>query len=1519
MADGNCTIKENGLIQNGEGKNGGAVYILKGSFFMEGGAIRNAEAESHGGAVYVANGAFTMSDGVIEDNAAGGNGGGVYVSGGSATVSGGVVQHNTASGNGGGAYLNGGNLTVTGGSFSGNRASGNGGGAYISGGNFELNGESASITENSAANGAGIYLTGGTPELLKGSLTGNTASANGGGIYIDGREVNLTSQGVVSITENKAANGAGIYISGTAEKQAGFTVHADSQGTVNLSGNTATDQGGAVCISNGYCKLESDKVSMTGNQADKGGAAAVLSGDFAMTNGTIDGNNAKNGGAVYVSGGDATIGGGSITGNTASENGGGVAVEGGKVIMYGGEVSGNRATNGQGGGMYIASTGEDVSAMIYSGTLFGNSAKTSGGAVGIQGTAGSKITVQIGVNENHFNGTDPREDLPHIGENMGSQYQCTCPVIENNKAQISGGAFFVAGNSETVLNIYCLVESGNNAEGDLNIQKKCMSTFMMVESGNVTLSTAKNNTTEGESQYGNITITGNIHVDGGSLNLYGSKENPRLEGALFVDMASSADVLNDKRVSGNRLTIQYHENFYDADSTPNSLLTEFDVDAFAADKNLENYTHKINPALYAHEGYKIYGWNTEKGAIADQTQDGWYDMDDVYTFHVSNDTYKDNRDDNFNYYGNLTLYAIWKANGYTVKFIPGAEAGETVQGEVEPVVCEYNSNAKTYPVNEFIRPGYQFTGWLQPDGKVKQPHDIIWNLTDISGATVTVVAQWKKCEHPNVGITKSGSEQEIVATKTCTDCGMTAKATLTAQDTVYDGMPHKASLKLECTDASFWQLELQYVAEPLKAQDGSSWEPKAIPADKMHINAAKYTATLYEVKDTEGEEPKSEPKAIASVTYTIQKAEKPVPGSRPSYDVPTDDSNVLKIYQIPVEQRTWTSDKDENETANVEYIVQHFDSNENKDVNEIVGMENLLTDPLEHTLPSGIQVYSVHVRYQESDNYNASAMVSANYPFLFEQGFVVYIKADVGIKVEQVTGDTGKALKLSLEEGYYLVSTNPNSGLPDFCVNPRELSPEDPEFGNYTKSDGSFDNDKYVMAKDYIICTYADGTVTLSTRSDKPTEEKITYVAVLEIGDAALAAEVSGKIIAKEHFGDFTGSDETTIGNDSAFTAYYEVKNFDADAYQAPQLTFSQSLPVNTSIILRDRTNGSYWYTVLNGEAASVELSSFKSMQATGTTYQAVSGDLRLQFIVDFSDAQSAVDTESLTVTLSLAAAAGKENIVKGVSKPLTVNTHDVSIGMSAEKVNDLTQKLTVDVTGSVADASKYDHRDLALVLTPVPPEGKDKPENLPLDAYMNVSQSGSTTRCYPQQNGTFIIPLGNVGAENGQLELNMELVSDMFPTEEMDYAFEAALYLSSTDAEIAPLAGTNICQDNLMFTGERVETGISIQVTKKNQSSSNEPRIFTSSDTVCVGVDVQPEGLDSTTHKVVVELHQELDGIYGNTMAKPSVDDNTYQFGLGSYTAGGDFCIVAQVRKNDLVVSEARYYFIIENPNSER
>jgi len=75
---------ESSITRNTTSNNGGGVYVMSGTFTMNGGAITGNSANGSGGGVYVFDGTFNMNDGTVTGNTALISGGDVFIRGNSA-------------------------------------------------------------------------------------------------------------------------------------------------------------------------------------------------------------------------------------------------------------------------------------------------------------------------------------------------------------------------------------------------------------------------------------------------------------------------------------------------------------------------------------------------------------------------------------------------------------------------------------------------------------------------------------------------------------------------------------------------------------------------------------------------------------------------------------------------------------------------------------------------------------------------------------------------------------------------------------------------------------------------------------------------------------------------------------------------------------------------------------------------------------------------------------------------------------------------------------------------------------------------------------------------------------------------------------------------------------------------------------------------------------------------------------------------------------------------------------------
>ncbi|MDO4805775.1 MAG: MBG domain-containing protein [Coriobacteriales bacterium] len=280
--------------------------------------LQNSTTSANGGAIWLHSGASLTMNGAI-DNCSAASGGAVYADAdfASITMIGTVSNCEATSGDGGGVcILTGGSLTVNSGAqLIGNKALSGNGGAVCSGANVIVRGSvgGAEAGEgNAAVNGGGIYMQSGTTFTMysTGEIMNNVASADGGGLYSLG--TTRISGGKVSL--NKADDhtglGGGVY--------AGETGSITISGSPQLVGNWAS-QGGAV-YDGGAVTMAGGTIS--GNVAtNKGGAVFVADGKtFTMTGGNINDGNKSPEGAVSAGGSNSVLnfsGNSVVSGNTS--------------------------------------------------------------------------------------------------------------------------------------------------------------------------------------------------------------------------------------------------------------------------------------------------------------------------------------------------------------------------------------------------------------------------------------------------------------------------------------------------------------------------------------------------------------------------------------------------------------------------------------------------------------------------------------------------------------------------------------------------------------------------------------------------------------------------------------------------------------------------------------------------------------------------------------------------------------------------------------------------------------------------------------------------------------------------------------------------------------------------------------------------------------------------------------------------------------------------------------------------
>lgn len=198
-------------------------------------------------------------------------------------------------------------------------------------------------------------------------------------------------------------------------------------------------------------------------------------------------------------------------------------------------------------------------------------------------------------------------------------------------------------------------------------------------------------------------------------------------GYTYQGWATSADgdaaYANGQTVSNLTATANGTVNLY-AVWTANPYTVTFNANGGTGDAmSPEDFTYgtaqNLSNGSYTRTGYTLLGWSTDPQATSATYANG---------ASVSNLVTS----------GTLVLYAVWRPNAYTIRFMPnGAE------GTMLDQAATYDT-ATNLTANAFTRDGFWFVGWcLDADGAVSFTNrQEVLNLTANDDAVVTLVAKW---------------------------------------------------------------------------------------------------------------------------------------------------------------------------------------------------------------------------------------------------------------------------------------------------------------------------------------------------------------------------------------------------------------------------------------------------------------------------------------------------------------------------------------------------------------------------------------------------------------------------------------------------------------------------------------------------------------------------------------------------------------------------------------------------------
>jgi hypothetical protein len=287
-------------------------------------------------------------------------------------------------------------VTITGGNGSNNEGAG-GGAIQKYYGDADLTIADVVLTGNFADNDGGavrLYATDGTVTIRDSVISNNVAGSDGGALCANGDGALVLTLNNVEISGNTADDdGGGLYfyngtltivdstISGnTADDDDGGGIRLED-GTLTIvdstiSGNTAGDDGGGIKFEDGTLTISDTTIA--GNTAlYDGGGIWSYNSSLTISDTTIAGNTALyDGGGIWSYNSSLTISDTTISGNAAGDDGGGMDFDDGTLTIVESTISGNTADD-EGGGIRL----EDGTLTIVESTISGNTADDEGGGI----------------------------------------------------------------------------------------------------------------------------------------------------------------------------------------------------------------------------------------------------------------------------------------------------------------------------------------------------------------------------------------------------------------------------------------------------------------------------------------------------------------------------------------------------------------------------------------------------------------------------------------------------------------------------------------------------------------------------------------------------------------------------------------------------------------------------------------------------------------------------------------------------------------------------------------------------------------------------------------------------------------------------------------------------------------------------------------------------------------------------------------------------------------------------------
>lgn len=198
---------------------------------------------------------------------------------------------------------------------------------------------------------------------------------------------------------------------------------------------------------------------------------------------------------------------------------------------------------------------------------------------------------------------------------------------------------------------------------------------------------------------------------------YGELPTPTRTGYKFNGWYTSND---DSITSTTNVKLTENQTLY-AHWIPNKYTITYNANGGTGAPANQTKTHGITLTLSntkpARTGYTFMGWSTSlNGSVS----------------YNAGSTYSSN--------SNITLYAVWQTNAYTVKYNANGGSGSMSNSS------HIYDTAKSLNANAFTRSGYIFLGWSTSSSATTPTYtdkQSVKNLTSTNGSTVNLYAVWQ--------------------------------------------------------------------------------------------------------------------------------------------------------------------------------------------------------------------------------------------------------------------------------------------------------------------------------------------------------------------------------------------------------------------------------------------------------------------------------------------------------------------------------------------------------------------------------------------------------------------------------------------------------------------------------------------------------------------------------------------------------------------------------------------------------